>query len=252
MGSWSGDFPSLRRELAVLEILPEASSTNDVLKSEQHFDYSGVLTGHQISGRGRLGRSWVSAPDQGLALSFVVPTLSPRQQQWLPLVTGAALITAAHSKGIPSAQLKWPNDVLVEERKLAGILCEVRTDGRVIVGTGINIDFAGGEPPSPGATSLAAHAQVSHVLVDNLLANLVASVRAFCEESEQEALIAARKMVNGVLATLGRRVSVLEVQGTEWKGLALSLTEDGHLLVREAETGGQRAVIASDVRHLRQ
>lgn len=252
MANWSGEFPCLRQELTNLEILPEASSTNDALKAEGCADWTAVLTDHQSAGRGRLGRTWVLAPGQGLALSFVVPTLSFRRQPWLPLAAGAALVMAARSHGIANTELKWPNDVLVGEQKLAGILCEVRTDGRAIVGIGVNIDFAGGQPPSSGATALAEWAQVSHPLVDELLQKTVTFVRAFCEAPEREGVRLAHETVNSVLATLGREVSVHEVQGTEWRGLAISLTADGHLLVSEKITGDPRIVVASDVRHLRQ
>ena len=252
MIEWWGEFPHLHQKLSGLRILSEVPSTNDFLRGKELPDYAAVMTNHQTAGRGRLGRTWVSRPGQGLAFSFIVPKLSPRRRQWLPLIVGANLVSLTRALGVDGAELKWPNDVLVYERKLAGILCEVRTDGRVIVGIGINIDFAGGEAASPGAISLAECAQVSQSLVDILLANLVTSVRIFCGALEQEDLSEARDIVNRVLATLGREVSVHEVQGTKWRGLALSLTNDGHLLVRESVTGGERVVVASDVRHLRQ
>lgn len=252
MASWFDEFPCLRRELPKLELLPVAFSTNDVVKSQEFADWAAVLTDHQSAGRGRLGRTWVSAPGQGLALSFVAPVLSFRQQPWLSLAAGAALVSAARSLGIAGVELKWPNDCLVDERKLGGILCEARTDGRVVVGIGVNIDFAGMQPPSSGATALAEWAPVSHELVDKLLQKTVKFVRGFCEASEREGVILAHEAVSLLLSTLGREVSVLEVQGREWRGVAESLTEEGHLLVREHSTGDQRVIVASDVRHLRQ
>ena len=252
MASWLGDFPCLKRELVSLEILAEVPSTNDHLKPDEVSEYAAVLTGHQTAGRGRLGREWVLISNEGVAFSFVVPRLSSLQQSWLPLFVGAALVRTARFLGFDGAVLKWPNDVLIEERKIAGILCEVRADNRIVVGIGLNLEFAGRTPPSSGAASLGEFAEVSHFLVDNFLAKVVASVKVFCEASEQVSRIMALGLVSAVLATIGREVSVQDVEGTAWRGFALSLTEEGHLLVREETTGEHRVVVASDVRHLRQ
>lgn len=252
MTKWLGDFPLLRQQLAGLEILAETDSTNDVLKSDALADYTAVLTDHQRAGRGRMGRTWVSTPGHGLAFSVLVPGTSPSQQSWLPLVAGASVVGAARNQGAMNAELKWPNDVLVEERKLAGILCEVRPDGRVIVGIGVNVDYSRGGLPSEEATSLAEFGEVSPQSIDALLATVVSSLRQFLETPKSRALTLAKGSVEGVLATLGREVSVHELEGTVWSGVAHGLTDEGHLVVRESVTGGERIVVASDVRHLRQ
>ena len=235
-----------------MEILAETNSTNDVLKSEALADYTAVLTDHQTAGRGRVGRTWVSAPGHGLAFSVLVPWTSPSQQSWLPLVAGASVVGAARAQGAVNAELKWPNDVLVQERKLSGILCEVRHDGRVIVGIGLNVDYSTGGLPSEEATSLAEFGEVSPQTIDALLATVVSSLRQFLETPTSGALTLAKGSVEGVLATLGREVSVHDLDGTVWRGVAHGLTDEGHLVVRESVTGGERIVVASDVRHLRQ
>ena len=251
MTKWLGDFPLLRQQLAGLEILAETNSTNDVLKSEALADYTAVLTDHQTAGRGRMGRTWVSEPGHGLAFSVLVPGTSPSQQSWLPLVAGASVVGAARAQGAVNAELKWPNDVLVEERKLSGILCEVRHDGRVIVGIGLNVDYSTGGLPSEEATSLAEFGEVSPQSIDALLATVVSSLREFVDTPASRALTLAKGSVEDVLATLGREVSVHDLEGTVWRGVAHALTDEGHLVVRESVTGGERIVVASDVRHLR-
>ena len=252
MTKWLGDFPFLRQQLAGLEILVETHSTNDVLKSDALADYTAVLTDHQTAGRGRMGRTWVSTPGHGLAFSVLVPGTSPSQQSWLPLVAGASVAIAARAQGAMNAELKWPNDVLVEERKLAGILCEVRPDGRVIVGIGVNVDYSTRGLPSEEATSLAEFGEVPPQSIDALLATVVRSLRQFLETPKSRALTLAEGSVRDVLATLGREVSVHELEGTVWSGVAHGLTDEGHLVVRESVTGDERIVVASDVRHLRQ
>ena len=252
MTNWLGDFPALRQQLVGLEILPEIGSTNDVLKSEALGDYTAALTDHQTAGRGRMGRTWVSAPGAGLAFSLLAPATSPTQQSWLSLVAGASVAAAVRAHGVVSAELKWPNDVLVAERKLSGILCEVRPDGRVIVGIGVNIDCLRGVQPIEEATSLAEFGEVSHQSIDDLLATVVSSLRQFLETPAPEALALAKGSVQKVLATTGREVSVHDLDGTMWSGVALALTDDGHLVVRDSVTRRERIVVASDVRHLRQ
>ena len=252
MTKWLGDFPFLRQQLAGLEILVETNSTNDALKSEALADYSAVLTDHQTAGRGRMGRTWVSAPGHGLAFSVLVPGTSPSQQSWLPLVAGASVVGAARAQGAVNAELKWPNDVLVDQRKLSGILCEVRHDGRVIAGIGLNVDYSTGALPSEEATSLAEFGEVSPQSIDALLATVVSSLREFVDTPAPRALTLAKGSVEDVLATLGREVSVHDLEGTVWRGVAHALTDEGHLVVRESVTGGERIVVASDVRHLRQ
>jgi len=252
MTKWLGDFPFLRKQLVSLEILPETASTNEALKSEALADYTAVLTDHQTAGRGRMGRTWVSAPGQGLAFSVLVPGMSPSQQSWLPLVAGASVVGAVRVQGAVNAELKWPNDVLIEERKLSGILCEVRPDGRVIVGIGINVDYSTGCLPSEESTSLAEFGEVSPQSIDALLATVVGSLREFVETPAPGALTLAKRSVEDVLATLGREVSVHDLDGTVWSGVAHGLTDDGHLMMRETVTAGERILVASDVRHLRQ
>jgi BirA family biotin operon repressor/biotin-[acetyl-CoA-carboxylase] ligase len=162
------------------------------------------------------------------------------------------VVGAARAQGAVNAELKWPNDVLVDERKLSGILCEVRPDGRVIVGIGLNVDYSTGGLPSEEATSLAEFGEVSRQSIDAFLATAVSSVREFVETPAPEALTLAKCRVEDVLATLGREVSVHDLEGSVWKGVAHALTDDGHLVVRESVSGDERIVVASDVRHLRQ
>ena len=252
MTKWLSDFPLLRQQLAGLEILAETDSTNDVLKSQALADYTAVLTDHQKAGRGRMGRTWVSVPGHGLAFSVLMPGTSPSQQSWLPLVAGASVVKAMRAQGAVNVELKWPNDVLVEERKISGILCEVRPDGRVIVGIGVNVDYSTGGLPSDEATSLAEFSEVSPQSIDVFLATVVSSLREFVETPVPGVPTMAKGSVEDVLATLGREVSVHDLDGTVWSGVAQGLTDDGHLLLRESVTSGERVVVASDVRHLRQ
>ena len=95
----------------------------------------------QTAGRGRLSHTWISPPGENLMLSAVldVSGMDPQEVATLPLVVGLAAATATSLLLLRQTWIKWPNDVLVDGRKLAGILCERHGDN-VIVGVGINVN----------------------------------------------------------------------------------------------------------------
>jgi BirA family biotin operon repressor/biotin-[acetyl-CoA-carboxylase] ligase len=97
-----------------------------------------VTAGEQTAGRGRQGRTWTAAPGEALLMSIVVRDLEPRHSL-LPLMAAIAVCEAAEAVGDVSCEIKWPNDVWVDRRKLSGILVEARpAAGWAIVGIGLN------------------------------------------------------------------------------------------------------------------
>ena len=179
-----------------------------------------VVTDHQSAGRGRLGRTWETPSGTALLASFVMPARS--------LASLAAGGAAAHACG-PRARLKWPNDVLLDGGKLAGILAELHGD-RVVLGIGINLTWA-----PPGAAMLGPGTDR-----DGLLDRLVAELGRWFAAPDGEVLDAWRERAD----TLGRMVSV-ELPGERFQGLAEDVGGDGSLIV------AGRAVAAGDVIHLR-
>ncbi len=114
-----------------------AGSTN--LVAAELGAWSAVRAGRQTAGRGRFQRGWVS-DEGGLWLSGVVPTdTAGRANHTLPLAAGLAVCQALQSLGVPSLRLRWPNDVLVNDRKLAGLLIDQLAPGRAVVGIGVNV-----------------------------------------------------------------------------------------------------------------
>jgi BirA family biotin operon repressor/biotin-[acetyl-CoA-carboxylase] ligase len=97
-----------------------------------------VTAGEQTAGRGRQGRSWTAAPGEALLMSLVVRELEPRHAL-LPLMAALAVCEAAEAVGDVRCEIKWPNDVWVDRRKLSGILVEARpAAGWAVVGIGLN------------------------------------------------------------------------------------------------------------------
>jgi BirA family biotin operon repressor/biotin-[acetyl-CoA-carboxylase] ligase len=177
-----------------------------------------VVADQQTSGRGRLGRRWDAPPGSALLASFVLPVR--------PLASLAAGVAAAEACG-PSVRLKWPNDLLLDGRKVAGVLVERRGE-RCVVGIGVNLTWA---PPGAGRLGMDR---------DVLLERLRAELEAWFPSADAQVLAAWRARSD----TLGRRVRV-ELPGETFEGWAEDVAADGSLIV------AGRAVTAGDVIHLR-
>ncbi|OMH23880.1 biotin--[acetyl-CoA-carboxylase] ligase [Tersicoccus phoenicis] len=232
-------------------------------------DLSALLTTNQDAGRGRLDRSWVIEPGAGLAISFVLRPTAPSGRPlptqtygWLTLLAALALAESVGGADGVTATIKWPNDVLVHERKIAGILAQLAGTGdgtppAVILGCGINVNQAAGALPVPTATSLAAAGSRRLDPTDVATAFLAAFAghyRTFCTRSgdptaagEGTSLIRAVSLRMG---TLGRRVRVQLPDGSDLVGEATGLAADGALQVIGSDLA-QHDIHAADVVHLR-
>jgi len=238
-----------------LEVLPEIGSTNDaVMAAGQQGKAEGfaVLADRQRTGRGRLGRPWVSVAGVGIYTSVLLrPQLAPHQTTLLTLTAGLAVAEAIRVVAGVRPELKWPNDVLLQNRKVAGILTEMASLGpqvsHVSVGVGINVHHGSEDfPPEMrvAATSirLATGRSVDRgTLVATVYDTLDRWYAIFCSGDRTRILQAARAQT----ATLGRDVTVA-CGADRWQGEALDLDADGALLVR-AEDGTVCRVIADDV-----
>ena len=146
--------PGLWREVRVVA---ETGSTNaDLLAKARSGAAEGLVlvAEAQTSGRGRMGRRWISPPRRALTFSVLLrPAVPAGLLGWAPLLAGVAVASALEQTAGVGARLKWPNDVLVDDAKIAGILAE-RWGNAVVIGTGINVLQQRGELPVPTATSL--------------------------------------------------------------------------------------------------
>ncbi len=203
----------------------------------------------QDAGRGRLDRAWTAPPRSALTFSVLLrPPLPPSARPLLPLLAGLSIIDALAARYGVAAVLKWPNDVLARERKLAGVLAETAGDA-VVIGIGLNVLQCIGELPVDTAVALNA---LTTEPVDRSIV-LLAVLRAF--ESRYAGLLDADSGPAELLAsyrlhcaTLGRQVLV-ELDGETLRGRAVDVDEHGHLMV---ESGGEvRHIAAGDVIHVR-
>jgi BirA family biotin operon repressor/biotin-[acetyl-CoA-carboxylase] ligase len=206
---------------------------------------------HQTAGRGRLDRTWESPAEASLLFSVLLrPQLDPAE---LHLCTAAVALAAAEAcRDIAqvSPDLKWPNDLLVGESKLAGVLAEAEFEaGRVsavIVGTGINVGWPG--PEGVGGTCLN---DLAATPVDRPQL-LEAILSALTPRRTQLDTPAGRRQIATELqdrcATIGQRVRIQLGRG-DIVGRATGINEAGHLVIETAH--GPETVAAGDVVHLR-
>jgi len=232
-----------------LSILDAVDSTNTWALNNRVPEWAAVLTLNQQSGRGRWGRQWESRPHRDLALSLAVPVLNPGdargiEQDWIPLVAGACLSEALTSQGMCGHGVKWPNDVYVDGRKLAGILTEVDVRGLAIVGVGINV-LVLDAPHKHERAALEEFFSIGYKTLDQFVGAFILKLR----EAAELPASGIKTLVSDHLLTIGRKVSVREFSGLEWTGSAVGLDDSGSLLV-EAEDGRVLPQRASEIQHL--
>lgn len=248
-----------------LDVLASTGSTNaDLVAAVSTAPYewpegSVLLTTDQRRGRGRLDREWTTPPGSALAVSVLVHAdgVPMEARGWLSLIAGMAMTRAVARvlQGTPhTAQLKWPNDVLVDGKKICGILAEaVRTDDvdAIVIGAGLNTAMTAEQLPTSTATSFAA-------LGVDVDVDLLLSAYLFTLEERWGALRATggnpytagvHAEVVAVCGTLGRQVRVHLPGDALLEGEATGIDAHGRLEVTSAD--GVITVSAGDVVHVR-
>jgi BirA family biotin operon repressor/biotin-[acetyl-CoA-carboxylase] ligase len=274
-------LPLSRAVARRLEWVPQAGSTNDLLvqaaggpSAAEWPDLSVIATDNQVAGRGRLGRVWTAPAGRSLAISVL---LRPRGASGdpipldrygvLPLLAGVAMarvvtglvqtarIHTAHRLARETVSLKWPNDVLIGEKKVSGILGELLSDGQgLVIGAGVNLVLTEDELPTPTSTSLLV-AGVEHPSPDAVLAGYLRDLGTLYETwlAHDGDPVASGLLdeVTRMTGTLGRAVKV-ELPGGQFRtGVARAVDETGRLIVDVADSPEPLVISAGDVTHLR-
>lgn len=239
------------------DVVAETGSTNaDLLaRARSGTDINGAVLAaeHQTAGRGRNGRQWTTPPRSQIAVSVGIDTTGVPSTAWglLPLATGVAVVDAISAVTGVEAKLKWPNDVLVDTGKLAGILAEVASPApTVVIGTGLNVSVMPDDVPDSVATSLAMLTDAprgSFGTADGVpdpTGDRVESWRA--AGGADDRLLDDYRQCSG---TLGTAVRVLLPGDRQLLGDAVDIDESGRLLI---DSEGERITVAAgDVTHLR-
>jgi BirA family biotin operon repressor/biotin-[acetyl-CoA-carboxylase] ligase len=244
---------------STVEVVASTGSTNADLIARGGPEGHVLVAEEQTAGRGRMGRTWVSVPGASLTFSVLLrpSSVPPTQRGWLPLLTGVAVASAVRSLTGVSALLKWPNDVLVGDRKLAGILAEQSPDGSaVVVGVGLNVAMPEDALPVsltglPATSLLVEGADIAREpLLIEILRHLERWYQAFRSDPDP-ARTGLLDQYRSLCGTLGRAVRVELPSGHVLTGFAEDIDSGGRLLVRADDSTSVTPVSAGDVIHLR-
>jgi len=205
-----------------------------------------AATDHQTGGRGRLGRRWEATPASSVLVSVL---LHPQQERHLPelsLVAALAATEAVEAATGLSAQIKWPNDVMLNRRKVGGILSEL-SNGTVVVGIGINVNQGRDELPAEAPTEPGSLRTLTGATYDRaaLLGSLLFRLERIYDGWRHGGLTDLYGEIGARDFLRGRRITVDGEPAT-----ALQILRDGRLEI-ETDSGEQRAIESGEVRHER-
>jgi BirA family biotin operon repressor/biotin-[acetyl-CoA-carboxylase] ligase len=245
---------------ARVAVVGETASTNtDLLADTSAPDRSVLVAEHQVAGRGRLDRTWVSPPGAGLTFSVLLrPQVPLLTWGWLPLLAGVALYEAVASLEGVRVALKWPNDLLAGNGadpaafgKVAGILAQTSGEA-VVIGIGLNVHTDRADLPVESATSLAlsgAPALNRGELLAAILIRLDARYAQWVDVDGDAEACGLAAAYREACATVGQVVTVAVTDGRMVRGTATGIDSSGRL---EVDVGGTSQLIgAGDVEHVR-
>lgn len=224
-----------------------------------------VVAEEQTAGRGRLRRPWLSPKGMGLYFSMILrPDMPPRHGPEATLVTALALARCLRAQWAVDARIKWPNDVLISGKKVAGILTEMQSDWDrihfLVVGVGVNVLHREEDLPAEAlypATSLALEWERVRregeapwgISRAHVLAAFLNTMEELYEMYVEKGLVSLRDDLKNLSAVLGRWVCI-QVAERMLEGTARDLTDRGGLVV-ETPDGSRETVWVGDILHLR-
>jgi BirA family transcriptional regulator, biotin operon repressor / biotin---[acetyl-CoA-carboxylase] ligase len=259
-----------------MQLHPQVGSTNDLIREagrEGAPEGLVILAEEQVRGKGRLGRTWTAPPGSSILCSVLLrPRFPPQQGFYLTIAASLAILRAIRKLTVdgrrwtvddqsqitstksairnPKSAIKWPNDVLLNGRKVAGVLCESEFNGGewafAVVGFGINVNLPREKFGELRARATSLSAELGHeidraALLALVLDELEASYLALQDGQMQPTFQAWAD----ALETLGKKVTVSE-PGGKLTGVAMRVDSDGVLIVK-TDAGTERRVLAGDV-----
>ena len=215
-----------------------------------------VLADTQSKGKGRLGRCWVSPPGVNIYMSIILrPDIRPRDATLITIMSSVACANALRKVTGLNVTIKWPNDLIIQKKKLCGILTELKTERNKIIfavaGIGINVNADINEFPEDVkyiATSLKNETGIVYSRTE-IVAEILNEIDRWYKTlkvMDRDALLSEWKRLS---STLGREVMVVTGQGTI-TGLALDLDSEGMLMIK-LSSGEVKRISSGDVTILR-
>ncbi len=211
-----------------------------------------VVCESQTKGRGRRGRNWIHIPYKSIAFSIILrPPLIPSQVMQLPLMAGVALADTIRGVFKLNCSLKWPNDLLIKDKKLAGILAEISGDSEeinyIILGIGINVNSSPQDIPNDIkdiATSIFIETQNNYLRAE-LIAHILKKLEYWYNLYIKEGFLPIKKKWMEMNATIGRDV-IIFLKDKKINGKATEIDNVGNLVILD-ESGFRQKVFYGDV-----
>lgn len=258
----------LGRRIELFDCLPSTNREAAQLAQADVEHGTVVVADSQTAGRGRLSRSWFSPPGANLYCSMILRVMCPPERltewlSWLPLISALAAAEAIEQVASTHVSVKWPNDLLILERKVGGILCESGTGTQSgpfqIIGIGINVNVDKDDWPSTLRESATSIWQERKIVVDRnrLLAQLLLELEQCLDELLTHGTNRIALAYYQRSSTIGRTVQATLANGNVVVGLAEGVDQDGSLRVlpQATEPGSEtREVIhlrVADIMHVR-
>lgn len=260
-----------------VEVLPSIGSTNeyarrilvgDALQRRSYGELSLVSTSDQNAGKGRLDRVWVAPPGTSLATSFIVrphahpaTTIAPDRYHWFTSLAALAACDVLERLCGLRPSIKWPNDVLLGNRKVCGVLAQlvIEPEGQisVVVGIGMNLNMGQEELPVPTATSAFVEAgqpvdlnRALEALAQGFERHYRDFVAVGFDAGADGGTYSLIRKLKDRMSTLGATLAI-HLPGDEvFRGVGVDLTHEGELVVRSAN-GDERSFTVGDVVHVR-
>jgi BirA family biotin operon repressor/biotin-[acetyl-CoA-carboxylase] ligase len=219
-----------------VDVLSECDSTNARLMARAEAGAGSgtvIAAERQSAGRGRMGRGWFSAPGDSLTFSLLWRFARGTPLGGLSLAVGVALAETLHSLDVPGVALKWPNDVLLGGRKLAGVLIELVPGAPhgAVIGVGLNLALPATMPEDLRAQAAALDVGLPR---NELLARLLLALRDVLDEFAVRGFVALRDRWLGYCAHLDMPVRILSEFSAPLEGQCMGVDVDGALLVETA------------------
>jgi BirA family biotin operon repressor/biotin-[acetyl-CoA-carboxylase] ligase len=248
------------RRIELFDCLPSTNREAVQLAQAEVEHGTVVVADSQTAGRGRLSRSWFSPAGANLYCSVVLRTARPPERltewlSWLPLVSALAAAEAIEQVSSIHVSVKWPNDLLISERKVGGILCESGTGTRSgpfqIIGIGVNVNIDRNDWPADLRASATSIWDERKIVVDRnrLLAQLLHELEQCLDELAIHGTSRLALAYHQRCTTIGHRVQATLANGEVLVGLAEGVGQDGSLRVQPQ--AAQRGSGTPEVVHLR-
>lgn len=252
----AGTKGSIVKEILLYETVDSTNTVAELLAKKEKAEGTVILAETQMKGKGRFGRSWLSPPFGNIYMSIILrPRIEPKDITLITFVSSIASATALRKVSGVDATIKWPNDLIVSNKKIGGILTDVHIIEKrlkyIVTGIGLNINMGSSELPSEIkdiATSLKIETGRTYsrtkILIEVL--NEIDKWYRILKETNRKEILEEWKLLN---STLGREVVITTGRGT-FRGLAESINDEGMLVLRFPS--GERSVISNgDVTILR-